>query len=757
MKRKILLAAAFCGLLVSTQVSTLHAQGTAFTYQGRLNVNSSPANGSYDLTFNLYNSSYGGSPATTGLTIPAVAVSNGLFTTTLDFGGGVFNGTTYWLEIAARTNGSGPFVTLATRQQLTPSPYAIFAESVGNNSITGPSIANGTVVRSLNGLSDAVSLTAGPNVSITPSGNSLQISSTGGGWSLSGNSGTTGANFLGTTDNHPLELRVNNARALRLELNTFGASADAPNVIGGAVGNFVTFASVGATIGGGGALNYGADPASGDPGASYTNSVTGDFGTVSGGSKNVSGGFGTVGGGFGNASSQSYATVGGGSGNHSTGSSATVAGGAANTSSGSGATVGGGDNNNSSAQSTTVGGGFGNASSGDYSTVGGGQWDSASGRYATVGGGIQNLASGDNSTVSGGQSNTASGFFASVGGGNYNTASYTCTVAGGDHNTTLSGFADSIGGGYANSAGGNYETIGGGLRNTNSGTASAIGGGQFNQVGAFGTSSDNCVIGGGSNNIANGLGATVSGGLNNAAYSASAHDQLKKIWPATVGGGQNNTASGAYSTVPGGYGNTASGDSSFAAGMNAMANHDRSFIWSSYPNSAPTFGPDTFFVSAANGIGINCGAQRADGGGQYWINLGDVASGYIIQTSVGGCLTTSGVWQCPSDKNRKADFADSDSRLILEKLANLPVRQWRYTNEVAGVKHLGPTAQDFMQAFQLGTDDRTIGTLDESGVALAAIQGLNEKVNEKQAVINELQQRLEKLEQFMSRKNGGDN
>src|SRR5882724_12541806 len=68
---------------------------------------------------------------------------------------------------------------------------------------------------------------------------------------------------------------------------------------------------------------------------------------------------------------------------------------------------------------------------------------------------------------------------------------------------------------------------------------------------------------------------------------------------------------------------------------------------------------------------------------------------------------------------------------VLDKLAAMPVRQWRYTNEDTCVKHIGPVAQDFQSAFGLGTDDKTIGTLDADGVALAAIQGLNQKLDDR--------------------------
>ena len=111
------------------QPATVHAQGTAFTFQGRLNDGASPANGNYDVTFGLF--SVSGGPGQVGgtLTNAAAAVSNGLFTVTLDFGAN-FPGANRWLEIAVRTNGSGAFTTLSPRQKITATPYAITASNV---------------------------------------------------------------------------------------------------------------------------------------------------------------------------------------------------------------------------------------------------------------------------------------------------------------------------------------------------------------------------------------------------------------------------------------------------------------------------------------------------------------------------------------------------------------------------------------------------------------------------------------------------
>ncbi|HEY1660877.1 MAG TPA: hypothetical protein VGI03_00515 [Verrucomicrobiae bacterium] len=112
--------------------SLLCAQGTAFTYQGLLNDGNATANGAYDFTFSLYATNAGGSLIAGPVTNVATAVSNGLFTTTIDFGS-VFNGAASWMEIGVQTNGGTNFTILTPRQPVTPVPYAITASNV-----TGP-------------------------------------------------------------------------------------------------------------------------------------------------------------------------------------------------------------------------------------------------------------------------------------------------------------------------------------------------------------------------------------------------------------------------------------------------------------------------------------------------------------------------------------------------------------------------------------------------------------------------------------------
>jgi hypothetical protein len=170
MKRPLFGLAAVAILSAFCLLPSAMAQGTAFTYQGRLNDGGSAANGSYDLTFTLFNTNITGSVLGI-VSNNATAVSNGLFTVTLDYGN-QFDGTPRWIEISVRTNGGSSFSTLSPRQQLRATPYAITAGNVTGvipstavsgtygstvvfsnsaNQFYGGFIGNGAAVTNLNG------------------------------------------------------------------------------------------------------------------------------------------------------------------------------------------------------------------------------------------------------------------------------------------------------------------------------------------------------------------------------------------------------------------------------------------------------------------------------------------------------------------------------------------------------------------------------------------------------------------------------
>lgn len=142
----------------------LHAQGTAFTYQGRLMESNAPANGSFEFEFSLYDAATGGTNLGT-LTLEETPVVNGLFAVLLDFGPGKFNGQPRWLEIYARNDGAGGAgVVLTPRQMITAAPYAMVAghaitaatatnlagliasNQLADGAVIGAKIQNGSIV-----------------------------------------------------------------------------------------------------------------------------------------------------------------------------------------------------------------------------------------------------------------------------------------------------------------------------------------------------------------------------------------------------------------------------------------------------------------------------------------------------------------------------------------------------------------------------------------------------------------------------------
>ena len=341
-------------------------------------------------------------------------------------------------------------------------------------------------------------------------------------------------------------------------------------------------------------------------------------------------------------------------------------------------------------------------------------------RLAPSGTGIPNVIGGSSgnrvtsgvqgAAIGGGESgypNSVTDDFGVVGGGALNqvgdnagtTSDKRYAVVGGGWSNTANGWASAIGGGDTNVAG-KYCAVAGGRQNNATGEYAAIGGGWQNTA-----NNDYATVGGGNANTASGNRAIVGGGgQNNASY-----------WYATVGGGGANTASGAYATIPGGISNSATMSYTLAAGRRAKANHDGAFVWAD--------STDANFASSAN----NQFLIRASGGITMYTNSG---------ATVGAELAPgSGSWASVSDKNLKANLAPTVARAILARVATLPIQTWNYTSQDAAIRHIGPMAQEFYAAFQVGEDDRHISTVDADGVALAAIQGLYEIVQEQEGQI----------------------
>jgi len=628
------------GLLVWASGNvTAEPLGTAFTYQGQLTESGAAAQGLFDFRFAIYDAASGGSPLAGPLTNSAVGVSNGLFTAKLDFGTGVFTGEARWLEIAVRTNGAGAFTTLSPRQPLTSAPYALYAPSAG--AAASATLANSAATVAPNGVANT-SLQANAVTSDKIADGSVTSADVAANtfWSVTGNAGTTaGTHFLGTTDNQPLELRVNNAPALRLE-----PRPTSPSVIGGFGGNWVAAGSDGAVIGGGGSPDF-------------PNAIFAHYGTIGGGWENTiqSGADSTtISGGTGNQvlSGAAYATVGGGIANRigTNAIGATIAGGDGNQIGprSSQATIAGGNDNDieEDAPSAFVGGGEENTiqnhathavlaggernsihAGAQHAVIGGGQrnWIGSNALTATIAGGHENHVSpgAQSATIGGGSNNyiETNAFWATIAGGAGHMIELDArmaTISGGSGNEIHSGATGaSIGGGQENfiRSDARYATIGGGAANTveDHATHAVLAGGERNRISSEAYHS---VVGGGRANTVRGEAAMVGGGTANAAFGMHA----------TVAGGSANTAGGGASTVSGGSYNVANGGTATIGGgeMNRAEG--------------------SFATIAGGGHNNASGYSTAVGGG--WENAATglqatVAGGYM-NTASGDCATVPG-------------------------------------------------------------------------------------------------------------------
>jgi hypothetical protein len=249
--------------------------------------------------------------------------------------------------------------------------------------------------------------------------------------------------------------------------------------------------------------------------------------------------------------------------------------------------------------------------------------------------------------------------------------------------------------------------------------------------------------------------------------------------------GQNVVAANSWSTAFGHY-STASGAVSVALGYYANTNtRQGSFVFSDRSvlddNNIVT---DEAFKSANN----HTFNVRASGGYYLYTNSGvstglrmshltpsNVAYGSLVWTdrssdssvsptaqnqtifrSSGGYWLYSdsgltagvtlapgaGAWNNLSDRNMKDNFSAVDTRAVLRGVLDLPISTWNYKSQNETVRHIGPMAQDFQAAFGVGEDDKHISTIDPDGVALAAIQGLNEELRDRDAKISAQQEEL---------------
>jgi hypothetical protein len=309
-------------------------------------------------------------------------------------------------------------------------------------------------------------------------------------------------------------------------------------------------------------------------------------------------------------------------------------------------------------------------------TVDGAQWNASNvGLYSTALG-FNTTASGSVSTALG-NSSTASGL--------YSVAIGVSAVASGDRSTAL------------------------GFNTTASALSSTAFGSGTTASGAFSTASGNGTTAVGQESVALGRQTTAAG-----AHAFSMGDQSSAAGGNSVAFGAFSRAS-AFESVAMGLRVTAAGNGGVALGSDATATAG-SFVFGDRSTNGVVAGilPNQFTVRAA--------------GGAYFYSSS--VTTYAVSTPGVQLLPGTFAWSSVSDANAKENFRELSDDDVLARIAGMPVRQWNYKTQGAGILHMGPTAQDFHRAFGLGEDPLRISTIDADGVALAGVHALESRTRE---------------------------
>jgi len=285
---------------------------------------------------------------------------------------------------------------------------------------------------------------------------------------------------------------------------------------------------------------------------------------------------------------------------------------------------------------------------------------------------------------------------------------------------------------------------------------------------------DFAVIGGGFQNQATGNTAVIAGGQRNIASGRTA----------TIGGGSSNIASGLFATVPGGAGNVATATDTFAAGRNATAAHQGTYVWQG-PNNNGRFestGPNQYLVMAPGGVGINTNqpfaAVHVDGrtaptgllietrdqqqSSIAFLNDDATNAGLFLlsnagkirasnQTAAFAELQDNGVWTASSDARLKKDVRPLGDD-TLDRLMQIEPVSYAWKDEAITGRSIGFLAQDVMEEFPqvVYGDEQSYYRLDYNGLAVIAIDAVQEMKAKYDEAIQERDERIADLESRMN-------
>lgn len=262
--------------------------------------------------------------------------------------------------------------------------------------------------------------------------------------------------------------------------------------------------------------------------------------------------------------------------------------------------------------------------------------------------------------------------------------------------------------------------------------------------------------------VAIGSGASTAGG---GALAVGANAQATFAGSIALGGSSN--ASGRRSVA---FAEAdATDDHAFAAGQNAAATAQHAFAFGNLAKATGVFSYALGTQATASGaasVAIGDGANTNGKNGSITMTAGSGANlatqdkqfsvlakgGFRMLVGndavVVGCTMApgSGTWSCTSDRNAKTGFKNLDGAALLAKIDAMPIQSWSYKTET-GVRHIGPTAQDFHAAFEVGASDTDIALVDAAGVSLAGVQQLSRDVRALREENTQLRAKLASIEE----------
>lgn len=241
------------------------------------------------------------------------------------------------------------------------------------------------------------------------------------------------------------------------------------------------------------------------------------------------------------------------------------------------------------------------------------------------------------------------------------------------------------------------------------------------------------------NGTASGVGAVAIG----SSAQATSDDALA-LGPSSIANGLASIVIGP-SIARGSFGvaiglqNSASGNFSVAIGKNARtAGRQGSIVLG---DGCASFSSDSVYATANNQF-----VARGCGGIKFYTSQ-NLTSG--VEVAAGG-----GSWSSISDRNRKENFEPVDVEDVLARLLRVPVSTWNYKTQDAAIRHMGPMAQDFYAAFELGEDSLLINSVDIDGVAIAGVQALAQRTTDLKAENEALRAEVAALRALLAERDG---